>query len=130
MQHVHARPLEPLRDVDLVTEGEAALGVLVARYSHVYYEVFAAALAHLADHVEGELQTSVDVSAVLIRALVVQGREEATQQAVRVRGVNLDAVGAGALHALGRVAELADYDFKLLARDGARRLAGIVGPDE
>ena len=57
--------------VGAYAEGEAALGVLVARDSHVDDEVFAAALTHLADHVEGELQTTVDVSAVLIRALVV-----------------------------------------------------------
>ena len=52
MNHVDAGLLQATRDVDHVVEGQAAIGVLVARDTDVDDKVLAAALANLSDDLE------------------------------------------------------------------------------
>ena len=60
VQHVDAGLLQATRDVDHVVEGQAAVGVLVARDADVDDEVLAAALANLGDDLEQEAHASVE----------------------------------------------------------------------
>ena len=125
MDHVDAGLLQTTRDVDHVVEGQAAIGVLVARDTDVDDEVLAAALTNLGDNLEQEAHAGVERATVLVGTLVVERGQKAAEHTVGVRRMDLDAIDAGLLHAHGSVAELMRELVDLVDRDGARRLAGI-----
>ena len=60
MNHVDTGLLQATRDIDHVVEGQAAVGVLVARDTDVDDEVLAAALANLGDDLKQEPHASVE----------------------------------------------------------------------
>ena len=60
MNHVDAGLLQATRDVDHVVEGQAAIGVLIARDTDVDDKVPAAALANLGDDLEQEAHAGVE----------------------------------------------------------------------
>ena len=125
MNHVDAGLLQATRDVDHVVEGQAAIGVLVARDTDVDNEVLAAALANLGDDLEQEAHAGVERAAVLVGTLVVERSQKAAEHTVGVRRMDLDAIDAGLLHTHGSVAELMRELVDLVNRDGTRCLAGI-----
>ena len=125
MNHVDAGLLQATRDVDHVVEGQAAIGVLIARNADVDDKVLAAALANLGDDLEQEAHTGVERAAVLISTLVIERGQKAAEHAVGVRCVDLDAIDASLLHTHGSVAKLMRELVNLVDRDGARCLAGV-----
>ena len=125
VDHVDAGLLQAARDVDHVVEGQAAIGVLVARDTDVDDEVLAAALANLGDDLEQEAHAGVERAAVLVGTLVVERGQKAAEHAMGVRRMDLNAIDAGLLHTHGGVAELMRELVNLINRDGARCLAGI-----
>ena len=125
VDHVDAGLLQATRDVDHVVEGQAAIGVLVARNTDVDDKVLAAALANLGDDLEQEAHAGIERAAVLVGTLVVERGQETAEHAVGVRRMDLDAIDAGLLHTYGGVAKLVRELMDLVNRDGARRLAGI-----
>ena len=72
VNHVDAGLLQTARDINHVIEGQAAIGVLIARDADVDDKVLAAALANLGDDLEQEAHASVERAAVLIGTLVVE----------------------------------------------------------
>ena len=60
VNHVDAGLLQATRDVDHVVEGQAAIGVLIARDADVDDKVLAAALANLGDDLEQEAHAGVE----------------------------------------------------------------------
>ena len=127
VNHVDAGLLQATRDVDHVVEGQAAIGVLVARDTDVDDEVLAATLANLGDDLEQEAHAGVERATVLVGTLVIERGQKAAEHAMGVRRMDLDAIDAGLLHTHGGVAELMRELVDLIDRDGARRLAGIGG---
>ena len=125
VDHVDAGLLQATRDIDHVVEGQAAIGVLVARDTDVDDKVLAAALANLGDDLEQEAHAGVERAAVLVGALVIERGQKAAEHAVGVCRMNLDAIDAGLLHAHSSVTKLMRELVDLIDRDGARRLAGI-----
>ena len=125
MDHVDTGLLQATRDIDHVVEGQAAIGVLVARNTNVDDEVLAAALANLGDDLEQEAHTSIERTAVFVGALVVERGQETAEHTVSVGRMDLDAIDAGLLHTHGSVAKLMRKLMDLIDRDGTRRLAGI-----
>ena len=125
VDHVDAGLLQATRDIDHVVEGQAAIGVLVARDTDVDDKVLAAALANLGDDLEQEAHAGVERAAVLVGALVIERGQKAAEHAVGVCRMDLDAVDTGLLHAHSSVTKLMRELVDLIDRDGARRLAGI-----
>ena len=125
VDHVDAGLLQATRDINHVVEGQAAIGVLVARNTDVDDEVLAAALANLGDDLEQEAHAGIERAAVLVGTLVVERGQEAAEHAVGVRRMDLDAVDAGLLHAHGSVTKLVRKLVNLVNCDGTRCLAGI-----
>ena len=125
MNHVDAGLLQATRDVDHVVEGQAAIGVLIARDADVDDKVLAAALANLGDDLEQEAHAGVERATVLIGTLVVERSQKAAEHTMGVRRMDLDAVDASLLHTHGSVAKLMRELVNLVDRDGARCLAGI-----
>ena len=125
VDHVDAGLLQATRDINHVVEGQAAIGVLVARNTDVDDEVLAAALANLGDDLEQEAHASIERAAVLVGTLVVERGQETAEHAVGVRRMDLDAIDAGLLHTHGSVAKLVRELVNLVNRNGTRRLASI-----
>ena len=125
VDHIDAGLLQATRDIDHIVEGQAAIGVLVARNTNVDDEVLAAALANLGDDLEQEAHAGVERATVLVGALVVERGQEAAEHTVGVGSMNLDAIDAGLLHTHSSVAKLVRELVNLVNRDGARRLAGV-----
>ena len=125
VDHVDTGLLQTTRNVDHVVEGQAAIGVLIARDADVDGEVLATALANLGDDLEQKAHAGVERAAVLVGTLVVERGQEAAEHAVGVGRMDLDAIDAGLLHAHGSVAKLVRELVDLVNRNGARRLAGI-----
>ena len=125
MNHVDAGLLQATRDVDHVVEGQAAIGVLIARDADVDDKVLAAALANLGDDLEQEAHAGVERAAVLIGTLVIERGQKTAEHAVGVRRMDLDAIDAGLLHTHGSVAKLMRELVDLVDRDRTRCLAGI-----
>ena len=125
VDHVDAGLLQATRDIDHVVEGQAAIGVLIARDTDVDDKVLAAALANLGDDLEQEAHTGIERAAILVGTFVVERGQKAAEHAMGVRRMDLDAVDAGLLHTHGSVAKLMRELVDLVDRDGARRLAGI-----
>ena len=125
VNHVDAGLLQATRDVDHVVEGQAAIGVLIARDADVDDKVLAAALANLGDDLEQEAHAGVERAAVLVGALVVERSQKAAEHTVGVRRMDLDAIDTGLLHTHGSVAKLMRKLVNLIDRDGTRRLAGV-----
>ena len=125
VDHVDAGLLQATRDIDHVVESQAAIGVLIARDTDVDDEVLAAALANLSDDLEQKAHASIERTAILVGTLVVERGQEATEHAVGVGSMDLDAIDTGFLHTHGGVAKLVRELVDLVNRDGTRRLAGI-----
>ena len=125
VNHVDAGLLQATRDIDHVVEGQAAIGVLIARDTNVDDEVLAAALTNLGDDLEQKAHAGVERAAVLIGTLVIERGQETAEHAVGVRRMDLDAIDTGLLHTHGSVAKLMRELVNLIDRNGARRLAGI-----
>ena len=125
MNHVDAGLLQATRDVDHVVEGQAAIGVLIARDADVDDKVLAAALANLGDDLEQEAHAGIERAAVLVGALVVERGQKAAEHAVGVRRMDLDAIDTGLLHTHGSVAKLMRELVNLVDRDRTRCLTGI-----
>ena len=125
VNHVDAGLLQATRDVDHVVEGQAAIGVLIARDADVDDKVLTTALTNLGDDLEQEAHAGVERAAVLVGTLVVERGQKAAEHAVGVRRMDLDAIDASLLHAHGGIAKLMCELVDLIDRDGARRLAGI-----
>ena len=125
VDHVDTGLLQATRDVDHIVEGQAAIGVLVARDADVDDEVLAAALANLGDDLEQEAHASIERAAVLVGTLVVERGQETAEHAVGVRRMDLDAIDAGLLHAHGSIAKLMRELMDLINRNGTRCLTGI-----
>ena len=125
VNHVDAGLFQATRDVDHVVEGQAAIGVLIARDADVDDKVLAAALANLGDDLEQEAHTGVERAAVLVGTLVVERSQKAAEHAVGVCRMDLDAIDTGPLHTYGSVAKLMRELVNLLDRDRTRCLAGI-----
>ena len=60
VDHIDAGLLQATRDIDHVVEGQAAIGVLVARNTDIDDEVLAAALANLGDDLEQEAHAGIE----------------------------------------------------------------------
>ena len=125
MNHVDTGLLQATRDVDHVVEGQAAIGVLIARDADVDDKVLAAALANLGDDLEQEAHAGVERAAVLVGTLVVERSQKAAEHAVGVCRMDFNAIDASLLHTHGSVAKLMRELVNLVDRDGARCLAGI-----
>ena len=125
VDHVDAGLLQATRDIDHVVEGQAAIGVLVARNTDVDDEVLTAALANLGDDLEQKAHAGIERAAVLVGTLIVERGQEATEHTVGVGSMNLDAIDAGLLHTHGSVAKLVCELMDLVNRDGTRRFASI-----
>ena len=125
VDHVDAGLLQATRDVDHIVEGQATIGVLVARNTDVDDKVLTAALANLGDDLEQEAHAGVERTTVLVGTLVVERGQKTAEHTVGVSRMDLDAIDAGLLHTHGSVAKLVRELVNLVNRNGARRLAGI-----
>ena len=125
VNHVDAGLLQATRDIDHVVEGQAAIGVLIARDTNVDDEVLAAALTNLGDDLEQEAHTGVERATILVGTLVVERSQKAAEHAVGVCRMDFNAIDASLLHTNGSVAKLMRELVNLVDRDGARCLAGI-----
>ena len=105
--------------------GERA-AVLQPVEPHDHGEVVPASGADRSDHVAHQPCAVLDRAPVGIRALVVGGGEERGDE-VAVRGVDLDPVEAGLLHALGRIRELLDHPGEVVSRGLATLRALATG---
>ncbi len=95
MEGVDARLHEDGSHLPGVFEGPTARHEFIAGYPDGDGEVAARPGLHAPDHVQRELEPSLDRAPVGIGTPVAQGREEGARQQVAVRAVELEAVEAG-----------------------------------
>ena len=90
---------QPLGDLDALLARQALLAILVGDHADADDEVAADRRAHRIEHHAGEAQAVVERAAIVVVAMVGGRRPEAVHQ--MAVGLELDAVEAGRLHALG-----------------------------
>ena len=114
MEHVSAVLLELLCYIDHVVEVEAAICILISGDPYIDDEILAASLSYLVKYIECELESSIDISAVLVSSLVVEWAQESSEKSVCMCCVDLDSISACCLDPVGCISKLSDECLDLL----------------
>ena len=117
-----ARALELLGDADGILDVEAARDEVGEADPDADDPVGADPASHLVDHLPSKAQAVLERAAVLVRALVVERREELVEE-VAVRDVHLGAVEAALARELRRASPPLDHLADVLVLHRLRRLA-------
>ena len=126
MQEINALLLKLLRHIYHVIQCETALTVLISGYADIDYKIIPALLSDLPYNLQGKPESSVNVTTILIRSLIIKRCQKSAQQTMRMCTLDFHSVSASFLKPERRLAELPYQHMQLLNRDSPRCRLRII----